>query len=86
LALAKCCVVKDKYSGTTRLVEGLALVDLCLKTHYKPSDDALLKKLSRKRKLFAIPQSSALVSDDGALSVLGDVFVFEAGEKRRFHE
>ena len=44
--------------------------------------DELLKEASMKGKIYAVSQRSALIFRDGALSVVGDVFLFENGEKK----
>ena len=84
LALGKKCVVtKNRRKPTTRLISGLGLVDFSVKAHYKPSKDGELKRLSKEEKIYAIPERSALVYDNGALSFMGDVYLFQNGEKTR---
>ncbi len=86
LALARRCVVKDRYTGATRMVEGLGLADVCLKAHYQPSSDNMLKKLSKRATIYALPQASALIYDDGDLASIGDLYVFTHGEKHLFNK
>jgi len=82
LALGKKCVVtKNRRKPTTRLISGLGLVDFSVKVHYKPSKDGELKRLSKEEKIYAIPERSALVYDNGALSFMGDIYLFQNGEK-----
>jgi hypothetical protein len=38
-------------------------------------------KLSKEDRIFAIPAGSALVYDGGALSAIGEVYLFQDGEK-----
>jgi len=84
LALGKKCVVtKNRPSPTTIMIKGLGLVDFSIKAHYKPSKDDTLKKLSKEEKIYAIAERSALVYDNGCLSFMGDVYVFQNGEKAR---
>ena len=84
LALGKKCVVtKNRPTPTTMMIKGLGLVDFSVKAHYKPSKDNALKKLSKQEKIYAIPERSALVYDNGCLSFMGDVYVFQNGEKTR---
>jgi hypothetical protein len=56
-------------------------VEFTVKVHYKLSEDAELKSLSKEERIYAIPERSALVYDNGALSFMGDVYVFQNGEK-----
>jgi len=83
LALAKQGVVTDRYSRVVRLAEGLSMVDFCLKTHYLPRNDGVLKRLSEQRQIYALPECSALACENGAVScAIGEVYVFEKGQKR----
>jgi peptidase E len=82
LALGKKCVItKNRRHPKSEMISGIGLVDFSLKAHYKPSRDDVLKLLSQKEKIYAIPERSALVYDDGCLSFMGEVYLFEDGEK-----
>jgi peptidase E len=84
LALGKKCVVtKNRRTPTTKMISGLGLVDFSVKVHYKPSKDGELKRLSKEEKIYAIPERSALVYDNGRLSFMGNVYMFQNGEKAR---
>jgi len=83
LALCKKCVLTDRRKPAVKMVTGLGLVDFGVKVHYKPSKDVELKRLSKEGKIYAIPERSALVYDRGYLSFIGDVYVFQNGEKAR---
>jgi hypothetical protein len=58
-------------------------VDFSVKVHYKTSRDRELKELSHGRKIYAIPEDSALVFDDGSVSSIGDVYLFQNGKKTK---
>jgi peptidase E len=77
----KCVVTKNRRHPTSEMISGIGLVNFSVKAHYKPSKDAALKNLSKKEKIYAIPERSALVYDEGALSFKGDVYLFQNGEK-----
>lgn len=81
LALCKKGVTTDRNRKATMVIDGLGMVDITLKVHYKPSKDTELKRLSEEDRIFAIPSGSALVYDGGALSTMGDVYLFQDGEK-----
>ena len=82
LALGKKCVVtKNRRNPTSRMISGIGLVDFSVKAHYKPSEDDALKRLSKQEKIYAIPERSAVVYDNGVLSFMGDVYLFQNGEK-----
>jgi peptidase E len=83
LALCKKCVLTERRKPVVKMVTGLGLVDFIMKVHYKPSRDVELKRLSKEEKIYAIPQRSALIYDRGCLSFIGDVYVFQNGEKAR---
>ena len=84
LALGKKCVVtKNRRKPTSRMISGIGLVGFSVKAHYKPSKDGALKRLSQQEKIYAIPERAALVYEDGALSFMGEVYLFQNGEKTR---
>ena len=82
LALGKKCLVTNRYSRRSKLVDGLGLVDFSVKVHYDSSQDDLLKKLSKKERFYAIPPRHALICDGDVMSFIGDVFLFVNGEKK----
>lgn len=83
LALCKHGVLTNRSKQTTTLITGLGLVDLTIKTHYMPSDEIKLRRLSKTEKIYAIPERSALVYEHGALSFMANVWLFQDGEKTR---
>jgi len=76
----------------TGLEPGLGLVDFTVSVHYGAlikwdggiSPDKELRKLSRKVKVYAIPERCALVYDGKKLKPMGDVHVFYNGKKMKF--
>jgi dipeptidase E len=82
LALGKKCVVtRNRPNPTSKLIPGIGLVDFSVKAHYKHSKDDALRRLSKEERIYAIPERSALVYNDGCLSFMGDVYLFQKGEK-----
>ena len=82
LALSKKCIVtKNRRKPKSRMISGIGLVDFNVKAHYEPSKDDALKKLSKQEKIYAIPERSAVVYDNGVLSFMGNVYLFQNGEK-----
>jgi dipeptidase E len=82
LALCKKSVITNRRSKRLRIVSGLGLADLTLKTHYRIINDSKLELLSRGRKIYAVPSRSALVYQYGVCSVIGEAFLFDNGKKR----
>ena len=81
LVLCKHGVLTNRSKQTTTLITGLGLVEFTLKTHYAPSDDDELRRLSKEEKIYAVPERSALVYGNGALTAIGNVYLFQNGEK-----
>jgi peptidase E len=81
LALCKDCIVTLKSNQKSKFVSGLGLADFAIKVHYISSKDVFLKKLSKQHKIYAVPESSALIYDKKNLSFMGEVFVFQNEEK-----
>lgn len=79
----KCVITKNRRAPISVMSNGIGLVDFSVKAHYKPSKDEVLKRLSQEEKIYAIPERSALVYDNGSLSFMGDVYLFQNGEKTR---
>jgi dipeptidase E len=83
LALCRSCIITCRSSLETKIISGLGLADLTLKVHYKPEKDVTLAELSYREEIYAVPMGSALVYKNGACSVIGDVYLFENGKKRK---
>jgi dipeptidase E len=82
LALCKECILtRNRENPETVIITGIKLVDFNVKVHYNPSRDDELKELSKEGKIYAIPERSALIYDDDALSFIGDVYLFQNGKK-----
>lgn len=84
LALCKDCILtKDKDNPETTIISGFGLVDFSVEVHYNASNDRELKKLSKKRKIYALPERCALVCDNGNLSFIGNVYLFYEGKRTK---
>ena len=84
LALGRDCILtRGKRNKRTVIIPGLGLVDFSVKVHYKVSKDDELKQLSYGRKIYAIPERCALIYDSGSVSCIGDIYLFQNGEKTK---
>ena len=83
IALCKQGVLTSKNKQARKIITGLRLVEFTVKAHYKPSEDEELKSLSKEEKIYAIPERSALVCNKGTLTAIGNVYLFQNGEKTR---
>ena len=81
LVLGKKCVVTNRYSNRSKLINGLGFVDFSVKVHYDPSQDGLLKQLSKRDRFYAIPPRCALIFDGHITLSIGEVVLFEKGAK-----
>jgi dipeptidase E len=84
LALCRKCVITCRSTLEPKVIDGLGLVDLTLKAHYRLGMDEKLKKLSKTQDIFAVPKDSAVVCEGGNFSVINDVYLFSKGERQRF--
>jgi peptidase E len=84
LALCQKCVITCRSTLELKVIDGLGLVDLTLKAHYKLGMDEKLKELSKTQDIFAVPKGSALVCDGGKLSVINKVYLFSKGKSQLF--
>ncbi len=82
LALCRRCVATCRSNSKAKIVKGIGLLDLTLKTHYKPENDDVLKRFSMEGLIYAVPAGSALVYENGRLSPINDVYLFSNGEKQ----
>jgi len=83
LALCKQGILTGRNRQKAKIITGLRLVEFTIKAHYKPLEDGELRRLSKEEKIYAIPERSALVYDNGELSFIGNVCLFQNGEKTR---
>ncbi len=81
LALCSRCVTTLRDSKKVRVVDGLRLVPLTLKAHYKLGTDEALMEFSRQEDIYAVPKDSAVVYRNGELSYIGDVYLFHKGTR-----
>ena len=84
LALCSKCVITYRSTSEVKIIDGVGLVDLTLKAHYKVGWDRELIELSKTKDIFAVPKGSALVCHNGKLSAINNVYVFHNGERQIF--
>ncbi len=82
LALCRKCVITYRSNLSVKVIDGLGLVDLTLKAHYRLGMDKELIELSKKQDIFAVPKGSALICDNGKLSTINNVYLFHNGERQ----
>ncbi|MCL2358431.1 MAG: Type 1 glutamine amidotransferase-like domain-containing protein [Nitrososphaerota archaeon] len=86
LALCKRCLTTCRSNSKTRIITGLDIVNITLKAHYTPQKDATLMGFSLNETIFAVPEGSALVYEDGKLYAMGNVYLFSKGTRQPFTE
>jgi peptidase E len=86
LALCRKCVITCRRTSEIQIIDGLGLVDLTLKAHYKLGKDEKLAILSKTEDIYAVPKDSAIVYDNGKLSFINSVYLFRNGEKQTVSE
>jgi dipeptidase E len=84
LALCRKCVITYRSDASVKVIDGLGLVDITLKAHYKLGMDKELKELSKTEDIFAVPKGSALVYDNKKVSAINNVYLFCSGERQLF--
>jgi len=84
LALCRRCITTCRYNSKVHVAEGLGLIDITMKAHYLPHKDETLKQFSIQTPIFSVPKDSALVCDNGCLSAIGKVYLFQDGQKQAF--
>jgi hypothetical protein len=86
LALCRKCIITCRRNSDVKIINGLGLTTFTLKVHYKPEKDAELERLSKGEKIYAVPEGSALVYDNGNLSFINNVYLFHKGERQILSE
>jgi dipeptidase E len=86
LALCKRCVITCRSNSKVKIVDGIDLVDITLKVHYTQEKASVLQKLSTQETIYAVPEASALIYDNGNFSVINKVYVFRNGEQQALIE
>jgi dipeptidase E len=82
LALCRRCVATSRSNSKVKIVRGIGLVDLTVKVHYRPENDDTLERFSKQWKIYAVPEGSALIYENGQLSTINSVYLFSNGEKQ----
>ncbi|MGE6376042.1 Type 1 glutamine amidotransferase-like domain-containing protein [Peribacillus muralis] len=81
-----CIMTKDKDYPETIVVDGLAFVPFSVEVHYEDKIDGELLPLSTRRKVYAIPNGSALFTKNGELyKVIHDIYFFQNMDKGKVH-
>jgi dipeptidase E len=86
LAVCRKCVITYKSTSEVKVIDGLGLLDLTLKVHYKAGIDEKLKELSKVQEVFAVPKGSAIIYDKGCLFFMNIVYSFRCGERYVLNE
>ncbi|MES1042505.1 MULTISPECIES: Type 1 glutamine amidotransferase-like domain-containing protein [Peribacillus] len=77
-----CIITKDKDYPETVVINGLGLVGFSVEVHYEDRIDGELFLLSNERKIYAIPNGSAIFSKNGELfKVVNDIYSFQNMKK-----
>jgi dipeptidase E len=86
LALCKRCVITCRSNSKVKIVDGIDLVDITLKVHYTQEKASVLQKLSTQETIYAVPEASALIYDNGNFSTINKVYVFQNGKQQLLME
>jgi dipeptidase E len=86
LALCRKCVITCRKTSEIKIIDGLGLVDLTFKAHYKLGKDERIMRLSKTEDIFAVPKDSAIVYDNGKLSFINNVYLFRNGNRQTVSE
>jgi peptidase E len=85
LCLCKDVIMTSEQHAEAAIEPGLGIVDFSVEVHYKATVDDELLKLSKDRKVYAIPERTALIVDGEKLSRFGDeIYLFENEKKIKF--
>ncbi len=84
LAVCRRCVITYRSTSEVKIIDGLGLVDVTLKAHYRLGRDIELLELSKTEDIYAVPKGSALVYDNDSLTAINNVYLFHKGERRIF--
>lgn len=82
LALCEKCVITCRSTSEVKIIDGLDLVDITLKAHYRLDRDKELIELSKEQDIFAVPKGSALICDNGNFSFINTVYLFHDGQRQ----
>jgi len=64
-------------------IKGLGLVDILIDVHYNEKHNDSIKKFFNEKDLYAIPEKSIIIVQNGELKFIGDVYLFSKGEKTK---
>ncbi len=69
-------------SCAVKVIDGIGLVNLTLKAHYKLGVDEKLEELSENQDIFAVPKGAAIVCENGNMSFINKVYLFHKGKRQ----
>lgn len=78
-ALSKSYIKIDENSF--KKIPSFKITDLTIKAHYNNSIDSVLLKLSKKEKIYALKDYSAIIIEKNKKKIIGEVFLFYKNKK-----
>lgn len=76
-----CFVSRDEDYQRSKIIKGLGIVNFTTSVHYEDKDDNEISFFSRYRKIYAIPNNSAIIVKDKEISFFGDILLFDERSK-----
>lgn len=85
LALCKKALTTCRSNSKIKIVNGVGLVDITMKAHYRSIKDELIAPFSFEKPFYAVPSRSALVYEKSQLWAIGIVYFFFKGKRQIFN-
>lgn len=85
LALCKKAFTTCRSNSKIKIVNGVGMVDITMKAHYRSIKDELIAPFSFEEPFYAVPSRSALVYENSQLWAIGMVYFFFKGKRQIFH-
>jgi dipeptidase E len=82
LVLCRKYIITCRSNSKNKIIDGLGLANLTLKVHYNPEKNSALERLSFQDKIYAVPMGSALIYENGDLSFINKVYLFNDGKRQ----
>lgn len=75
-----CFILKDKDYPRSQIIKGLGIVDFTTSVHYEDNEKEEISFFSKYRKIYTIPNNSAIIVTNKNISFFGNILPFN-GEK-----
>ncbi|MEA3329638.1 MAG: Type 1 glutamine amidotransferase-like domain-containing protein [Nanoarchaeota archaeon] len=67
------------------IIKGVGILNLQIDVHYNKTHDKKLIEISKDKKIYGIPEQSAIIVENGDLKFINEIYLFSEGKKQELN-